>query len=246
MKGPALVPKLTPPAPGSRGTGALPSDVVSEQAKRIVLFAGVAAFFWSFGLSMDAVVLPATVGARAPFAALAVEVVAVVVMIGVFLYLRFAHVMPHAQCAAGLWVMLLNALLITALELANLDMVAQAIGHPSWIAILILTAAMIMPATPRRTLIGSLMAASMGPAGMAGLALFDNTVPPLQTVIVLYLPNVIWAIVAMLPSAMFQRMGRQIREARELGSYELIEQLGAGGMGRSGARATACSPAMPR
>jgi serine/threonine-protein kinase len=196
-----------------------------------VLFAGVAAFFWSFGLSMDAVVLPATVGARAPFAALAVEVVAVVVMIGVFLYLRFAHVMPHAQCAAGLWVMLLNALLITALELANLDMVAHAIGHPSWIAILILTAAMIMPATPRRTLIGSLIAASMGPAGMAGLALFDSTVPPLPTVIVLYLPNFIWAIVATLPSAMFQRMGRQLREARELGSYELIEQLGAGGMG---------------
>jgi serine/threonine-protein kinase len=231
MKGPAVVPKLTPPAPDSRGSGPLPSDVVSEQAKRIVLFAGVAAFFWSFGLSMDAVVLPATVGARAPFAALVVEVVAVAVTIGVFLYLRFAHVMPHAQCAAGLWVMLLNALLITALELANLEMVEHAIGHPSWIAILILTAAMIMPATPRRTLIGSLIAASMGPAGMAGLALFDSTVPPLSTVIVLYLPNFIWAIVATLPSAMFQRMGRQLREARELGSYELIAQLGAGGMG---------------
>jgi serine/threonine-protein kinase len=80
-------------------------------------------------------------------------------------------------------------------------------------------------------LIGSLIAASMGPAGMAGLALFDSTVPPLPTVIVLYLPNFIWAIVATLPSAMFQRMGRQLREARELGSYELIEQLGAGGMG---------------
>jgi serine/threonine-protein kinase len=32
-------------------------------------------------------------------------------------------------------------------------------------------------------------------------------------------------------SAMFHRMGRQIKEARELGSYELVEQLGAGGMG---------------
>jgi serine/threonine-protein kinase len=231
MKQPVLVPKLTPPAPGSRGSSALPSDVVSEQARRIVLFAGVAAFIWTFGLSMDAVVLPATVGIRAPVASLIIEAAAVAVMIGVFLYLRFAHVMPHAQCAAGVWVMLLNAVFITALELANLDMVAHAIGHPSWIAILILTAAMIMPATPRRTLIASLIAASMGPAGMAGLALFDRAVPPLSTVIVLYLPNFIWAVVATLPSAMFQRMGRQLREARELGSYELIEQLGAGGMG---------------
>jgi serine/threonine protein kinase len=48
---------------------------------------------------------------------------------------------------------------------------------------------------------------------------------------VIYLPNFIWAVIATLPSAMFQRMGRQIREARELGSYELVEQLGAGGMG---------------
>jgi serine/threonine-protein kinase len=234
MKQPVVVPKLTPPVPdsrGSAGSAGLPTDVVSEQGRRIVLFAGVAAFVWAFGLSMDALVLPATVAVRAPFATIVVETLAAVVMLGMFLYLRFAHVMPHAQCLAGIWVMLLNALLITILELTHLEMISLAIGHPSWIAILILTAAMIMPATPRRTLIGSLIAASMGPVGMGVSAIFGRDVPPIPTVMVLYLPNFIWAVVATLPSAMFQRMGRQIREARELGSYELVEQLGAGGMG---------------
>ena len=231
MKQPLVVPKLTPPPPGSSGSAALPTDIVSEQARRIVLFSGVAAFMWSFGLAMDGLLLPATMGVAAPVAALITEALAVVVMIAVFLHMRFGHVMPHAKCAAGIWVMLLNAAFITALELSHLDMIAHAVGHPSWIAILILTAAMIMPGSPRRMLAASMAAASMGPIGIAMAAASGRPVPPLPTVFILFLPNFIWAVVATLPSVMFQRMGRQIKEARELGSYELVEQLGAGGMG---------------
>jgi tRNA A-37 threonylcarbamoyl transferase component Bud32 len=228
---PVVVPKLTPPPSGASGTGVLPADLVTEQGRRIVLFAGVAAFFWTFGLLMDGIVLPATVGVQAPMATVVVELAAVVITFAHFVYLRFVHVMPSAECKAGVWVMLLNAVLITLLELTHLEMIAHAVAHPSWIAILILTAAMIMPATPRRTLIGSLVAASMGPIGMALIGATGRAVPPLSTIVVLYLPNFIWAAVATLPSAMFQRLGRQIKEARALGSYELIEQLGAGGMG---------------
>jgi serine/threonine-protein kinase len=226
-----LAPQLTPPALDSGGTSRLPEDIVSEQGRRIVLFSGVAAFIWAFGLSMDALVLPATIGAVAPVATLIVEVAAVVVMLAAFVYLRFAHVMPHAQCAAGVWVMLLNALLITILELSHPEMVVHGVGHPSWIAILILTSAVIMPATPRRTLIGSVVAAAMPPVGLAVSYILGRTVPPLSVIAVLYLPNFIWAVIATLPAALFQRLGRQLREARELGSYELVEELGAGGMG---------------
>ena len=230
MPQPVVVPKLTPPP--SRGSSAgLPTDIVSEQARRIVLFSGVSAFMWTFGLAMDSLVLPGTLGVRPPTAVLITETVAVVAMAAVFLHMRFGHVMPHAQCAAGVWVMLLNAAFITALELSNLEMVARSIGSPSWISILILTAAMIMPGSPRRTLIASLAAAAMGPVAIAVAAALGKPVPPLGVTLARYLPTFIWAVVATLPSAMFQRMGRQIREARELGSYQLIEQLGAGGMG---------------
>lgn len=231
MNQPVIVPKLTPPAPGSHGSAGLPSDVVSEQARRIILFSGVAAFIWSFGFAMDAVVLPATIGIIAPAAGLVIEAIAVAVSLAVFLFLRLVHMTAHAKCGAGLWLLLLNGVLITVLEIWNLEMVANAVGHPSWIAILILTAAMIMPSTPRRTLIGSLIVASMGPIGMTIAELAGQPVPPPATTLVLYMPNFIWAVVATLPSAMFQRMGRQLRQARELGSYELVEQLGAGGMG---------------
>jgi serine/threonine-protein kinase len=79
--------------------------------------------------------------------------------------------------------------------------------------------------------VASLAAAAMGPIALGIMFVLGRPVPPFAVAAVLYLPNFIWAVVATLPSVMFQRMGRQIKEARELGSYELVEQLGAGGMG---------------
>jgi serine/threonine-protein kinase len=230
MKQPVVVPKLTPPPPGSSGSAALPTDIVSEQARRIVLFSGVAAFMWTFGLTMDTVVLPA-IGVQPPNSAIMLEVAASVVSIAVFLYLRFHNMTPHSRCGAGMWVLLLNAALITIFDLYNYSVTRPVTGLPSWTAVLILAAAMIMPTTPRRTLIGSLIAASMEPIAVGIAYLLGRPVVPPGVAFVLYLPNFIWAVIATLPSAMFQRMGRQIKEARELGSYELVEQLGAGGMG---------------
>ena len=196
-----------------------------------MLFSGVAAFMWWFGLVMDTVVVPNTAGVHAPFGHVITEVVAAVVSTAVFLHLRFGHTMPHAQCAAGVWVMLLNAVFITAFGLANVETVADGIGYPSWIAVLILASAMIIPSSPRRTLLASLAAAAMGPIAYLFAYLFGQPVPSPGVVLILHVPNFIWAVVATLPAAMFQRMGRQIKAARELGSYELVEQLGAGGMG---------------
>lgn len=234
MKYSAVVPKLTPPAPdsrGSAGSAGLPTDVVSQQAQRIVLFSGVAAFMWAFGFTMDAFVLPAVIGVEPQRSGLVLEAFAAVVTLAVFLFLRFAHQAPHRKCNAGMWVLMLNAALITLFDMYNLHKVEAAVGLPSWTAVLIIASAMLMPTTPRRTLIGSMIAASMGPIAMVFAYLAGRPVLSPGLTLVLYLPNFIWAVIATLPAKMFHTMGRQIREARELGSYELVEQLGAGGMG---------------
>ena len=50
-----VAPRFPPPPPASsRGSSGLPDDILAEQARRIVLFSGVSAFMWSFGLAMDA------------------------------------------------------------------------------------------------------------------------------------------------------------------------------------------------
>jgi serine/threonine-protein kinase len=75
------------------------------------------------------------------------------------------------------------------------------------------------------------IAASMGPLGVAIAALRGLPVPSLGTTVLLSLPAYFFAAAAVTPSIVFQRLSRRLREARELGAYELIEPLGAGGMG---------------
>jgi serine/threonine-protein kinase len=53
---------------------------------------------------------------------------------------------------------------------------------------------------------------------------------PLETML-MYMPTYSCALAAVVPARMFQRMGRSLREARDLGSYELEVPLGEGGMG---------------
>ena len=48
---------------------------------------------------------------------------------------------------------------------------------------------------------------------------------------VLFMPNYACAVVATLPSHVLQRLGRRLRQAQEMGSYQLVELLGRGGMG---------------
>jgi serine/threonine-protein kinase len=49
--------------------------------------------------------------------------------------------------------------------------------------------------------------------------------------IILALPNFSAAVIASLPARVLMRMGRRLREAEELGSYQLVRLLGQGGMG---------------
>ena len=230
MSQPVVVPQLTPPSHGST-TGRLPDDVVAEQARRARLFSGIGAFLWSFGLSMETIFIPWTGGPPPMTRVVAIEIVGVATAVAMYLWLRFGNLPPQKAANAGLYVLLINAFQVSVLESVNLGHLVHAMGHPSWLGIVILLSAMIVPSSPRRTLIGSLVAATMPVVVSTTLYLAGLTLPSLDTLLVMYLPNYVWAAVATLPATQFHRMGRSLKEARELGSYELIEQLGAGGMG---------------
>ena len=103
--------------------------------------------------------------------------------------------------------------------------------YVSWNTILILVYAMVVPTTPLKMFAACLVAASMDPLAVGIANMRGLTAPSFTRAIFLYYPNFICAVIAVLPSIALHRMGHRITRARELGSYELVEQLGQGGMG---------------
>lgn len=127
-----------------------------------------------------------------------------------------------------------EALVCGGLELSRFasvknDLLASGV---SWSAAVILFFPMLLPANPRTTLSGALLAASMGPLGYLLARHFGAyQIDDFRVLLSYWLPTYICALVTWVPASVIQRLGEDVRRARRLGSYELVEKLGTGGMG---------------
>lgn len=209
----------------------LPDDLVEDSVRRFRLAAVTWGCLWAIGLVMNHVVrphlaLPSAFVLEWPRLA---DAFAVFFLIESFALYRIAPALHGAK--------LVNAALANEIALAfavgivNQWNPAVLGGRISWMCVLILIHPLIVPTTPRKTLIASLLAASMDPLGLfvahqRGLAL-----PGLPLLVWAYLPNYVCAAIAVLPSAIITRLSRQVSHARQMGSYRLADRIGAGGMG---------------
>jgi len=100
-------------------------------------------------------------------------------------------------------------------------------GTAVWIVIF----AVLVPSTPRRVLVVSLLAALMDPLGLATTIALGAPVPPPRLIALLFSPTLFSVGIAVACSITIHRLGVDIERARRMGSYELVELLGAGGMG---------------
>jgi serine/threonine-protein kinase len=92
----------------------------------------------------------------------------------------------------------------------------------------------LVPSTPEKVLGSSLLAASMGPVGLAiSAAITGRSVAerPLDIATYFLTSNYLCALLAYVTSRIVHHTSVQLKEARAIGSYELIERIGAGGMG---------------
>ncbi len=102
----------------------------------------------------------------------------------------------------------------------------------TWAGAMVLIFAAVIPSTPVKTLVASLITVSMNPVGMLiarapGVWRFES----LGDVVLMHYPDYMLVGVAVVISYVVTRLGQQVARARELGSYQLGDLIGRGGMG---------------
>ena len=229
-----IQPHLKTPAPGDVeqiASSRVSDTVMSEQVQRLSICTAVGAGLWTFGLVMDAIVRPLTVTNRIPATNVTVEIVAIALSGLMFLYNRYAPHPAHTKTDVGLVYVVLNAMGVALINNWEHTPTYDSVLQLSWNTVVILVSSMIMPATPRKMLVTSFAAATMDPLSVWVGHLRGMPVPSLVNTFVYFMPNYACAIAATLSARVVHRLGRQLRQAQELGSYHLVELLGRGGMG---------------
>jgi serine/threonine-protein kinase len=223
----------TPPGTGDtrRGGSHLPEELVSEQVQRLALFGTIIGGFWMLGLFMDVVLAPLTWSPRISMRAVILELCGITAAAWMFWFARHCTQPPHVKTGVSLGYLVLNGIGVAILNTWIAPPPPVASIQLSWITVGILVFAMIAPASPRKMLVASLVTASMDPLALLVAYWMGNPVASVPHAVILSLPNYACAIVAVLPSKVLYRLGRRLREAQELGNYQLIELLGHGGMG---------------
>jgi eukaryotic-like serine/threonine-protein kinase len=222
---PSAWPRLERP-PANATTTTLPEDLLKEQSIRMQLLYAIGVVLWVINLGMDVYLNPH--GDRGPYR-LPIEAAGAMIAAAGAWYARCGRCSHRTKVDVGVAFMVVHAF---GLALLNSWMAQPTTMRPvSGVSVLILFFGMMAPASPSRMLVGALFAASMDPLGVWIAHLRGLPVPPALNTVLMFYPNYVCAVLAVVPARILYRLGRRIREARALGSYQLVERLGEGGMG---------------
>jgi serine/threonine-protein kinase len=89
----------------------------------------------------------------------------------------------------------------------------------------------IVPNTPLRSVLGGILAASMGPLTYYLTVAVGNPLLSPVAVAKIFSPNYAAVALSAIPILILHKLGQHASKATELGSYRLVELLGRGGMG---------------
>jgi tRNA A-37 threonylcarbamoyl transferase component Bud32 len=243
MKKPHLIgpvarttPSKTPSSPAQ--PRALPADLLRDASRRLGVMCLVAAGLWTLGSGLAHLAARSMNPGDPQWRQLGmpdvIGISAVVSSLLLFAYTRKPDRDPRRILDLGL-----AYLVFTAVDL-GLTFHWEKMGtwheriapEISWIGAVVLMFAAIVPSTPAKTAIASFIAVSMNPLSMllARARGTWNFASPTDALLMHY-PDYLLVGVAVVISHVVTSLGQQVAKAREMGSYELGELLGRGGMG---------------
>jgi hypothetical protein len=219
--------------PGTSGAGhSLPSDLMVQTCRRVGIVSTVFGSIWAFMTIMNNFVLKLLSERMETLYPMPGNLLGALGVTSSLLMVYLARKYSHRQqllIDVGASYLVLQCLLISILtHWIPVPMVPRV----SWVCIAILIYPAIVPNTPRKTLLVSLLAATTEPLAMVlsilrGIEFQGGWL----YVVWMSVPNYICAFLVVVPVKIIHRLGHQVRRARELGSYRLEEPLGKGGMG---------------
>ncbi len=107
-------------------------------------------------------------------------------------------------------------------------------GGLSWVAIWMLGFTVMTPTPPRWALFAGLLSATAVPVVVGYVILTDPSAPhltPGRFFFRVMFPYLLVVVISYVSAGVIYRLSAELKQAKELGSYRLVERLGAGGMG---------------
>jgi serine/threonine-protein kinase len=214
----------------------LPADLLAHASRRLEVIALLAAAVWTASTALYHLIDRALTQRDASWLSLkssdALAAIGVATSLGLYFYLRGRPRDPKQTMDLGLAYMIVQAFIIGSIS--HWDPIPGSPTSPvvSWVGVLVLLFAATVPNDPAKTAIAGLIAVSTSPIGML-IARHRGTWPfeSWVTAWTMHYPDFLVVAVAVVVSRVVQGMGQQIARAREMGSYELGERIGHGGMG---------------
>ncbi|HEX2449890.1 MAG TPA: serine/threonine-protein kinase [Gemmatimonadales bacterium] len=235
-----LLPAETSRASADQSRGwTLPPDLLAEAVRRLRAVALVYGVAYFLAGELPSLLIPEAraVHLAAPHHWLPglLSIATALLVAGVTLHPRIP---PATKVAIGLIFEVVGSVGIAAAEYQAIAAPIMYVLGPggfglSWVAAWVLLFSVVMPTPPRITLPAAIVSlASVPLVYAAGVALGANVpLPPLDFFLALVVPYLVVLLMVYVGSRVVYGLGAAVRQAREMGSYRLVEPLGQGGMG---------------
>jgi eukaryotic-like serine/threonine-protein kinase len=216
---------------------ALPNDILRQASRRLGVFSLIVAVLWTLGTTLGHIAGGLLANPDPNWLRLGgtdvIAIISVAVSIALFVYTRRSRHAPQFVLDLGLVYMVVMALALGLMfHWGPVPEGWSILPEISWVGVMLLMFAALLPTSTPKLLIAGTIAVAMNPIGMLiadARGIWDLGSP--WHAVLMHYPDFLLVGVAVVISRVVTQLGRQVGRAREMGSYQLTELLGRGGMG---------------